>query len=135
MHMWDKFSCNSVVYARAMVFLPPLSFEMHFLPFGGYFIFPKFWNFWNYTIIFCSFKKQDWFIFCFENCSDLLREKIVPLINNVFLISLEQFISNSEGSEEFFEQNTGGFNQVETIKMLFGTNNWDVEKTYRNEFE
>ena len=34
------------------------------------------------------------------------EKKIVPVIEKFFFISLEQFILNSERSEEFLEQNT-----------------------------
>ena len=40
-------------------------------------------------------------VFCYQNCSDLLREKNVLVIENIFLRSLEQFIQTVKVRNNF----------------------------------
>ena len=41
-------------------------------------------------------------VFCNQNCSDLLWEKIVLVIDNFYLRSLEQFIQTVKGQDNFW---------------------------------
>ena len=59
----------------------------------------------------------EWMVFCYQNCSDLLWEKIVLVIEKIrefeaegrefakFLRSVEQFIQTVKGQNYFWQQN------------------------------
>ena len=77
-------------------------------------------------------------VFCYQNWSDPLWEKIVLVIEKKKLKfeaegrEFENILSDWESSGQFFKQNT--FFNFLTVKIPIGTNNWDVE-TYRNTLE